>query len=97
MEQGNDTPTLAYVLIKVEVGKDEAKHVAEQVAALGAVMQAAVVTGPYDVVAEVLASDNMDLGNVVVGEIHGIPGVAETVTGVVTYHAGGPGGIQVGP
>jgi DNA-binding Lrp family transcriptional regulator len=97
MTEDNGTPTLAYVLISVEVGRDNAKNVADQVAALTGVMWAASVTGPFDVIAQVLADDNADLGNIVAGDIQAIADVVETVTAVATYQVGGMQGYSAGP
>lgn len=77
--------TIAYVMIKTQIG--EATRIAQEVAAIPGVHWAAVVTGPYDVIAGVRAPDNEALGTLVVDTIHGIAGVTETSTAVmVSYH-----------
>jgi DNA-binding Lrp family transcriptional regulator len=89
--------TVAYVLIKTKLGA--ASDVAKAVSELGPVHWAAVVTGPYDVIAGVRASDNEMLGTLVVERIHSTPGVTETVTAVmVSFHKGEvPRGIMAPP
>jgi DNA-binding Lrp family transcriptional regulator len=75
--------TVALVLIKTELGK--AKLVAEMANELDDVAWAIVVTGPYDVVAAVKVGDNAELGDIVVEQIQGIPGVKNPSTLVGTY------------
>ncbi len=78
--------SIAYVMIKTECGA--AKAVAEAVAQIPRVHWAAVVTGPYDVIAGVRVDDNEALGRLVVDKIHNVPGVTETLTAVMmSYHS----------
>jgi DNA-binding Lrp family transcriptional regulator len=81
--------TQALVLIKAELGM--AKQVAEAAAELAAVQWAAVVTGPYDVIAAIQVEDNLALGNLVVDDIQKITGVKDPSTLVITeaYYGGG--------
>ncbi|MBC8248614.1 MAG: Lrp/AsnC ligand binding domain-containing protein [Anaerolineales bacterium] len=89
--------TGAYVLIKTKPGA--AADVAKMVSELGPVHWAAVVTGPYDIIAGVRVSDNEMLGTLVVERIRGISGVIETMTAVmVSFHRGKvPRGIMAPP
>jgi DNA-binding Lrp family transcriptional regulator len=68
----------AYVLIQTEVGK--AAHVAQQVSAIGGVVSAEDVTGPYDVIGRAEAQSVDDLGRMVVSQIQLIEGITRTVT-----------------
>jgi DNA-binding Lrp family transcriptional regulator len=68
----------AYVLIQTDVGK--AAHVALQVKAIGGVVGAEGVTGPYDVIATVEAPTMNDLGRMVVRDIQQIDGITRTIT-----------------
>lgn len=68
----------AYVLIQTDVGK--AADVAEQVGAIGGVVQAEDVTGPYDVIARAEASSMDELGRMVVSQVQRIEGITRTVT-----------------
>lgn len=85
--------TVAYVMIKTELGA--AADVAARVSALDGVCWAVVVTGPYDVIAGVRITDNVALGDLVVDEIHGLAGVTETLTAVMTaYYIDGEPAIE---
>lgn len=77
-------PTIAYVLIKAELGA--AKRVAERVSAIGGVLFADIVTGPYDIIAVVQAASNRELGDVVIEEIQTVEGVKNPLTAVVSSH-----------
>ena len=68
----------AYVLVQTEVGK--AADVATQIAAIGGVVSAEDVTGPYDVIARAEAASVDELGKLVVGQIQRIDGITRTVT-----------------
>lgn len=74
--------TMAYVFIKAELG--EATTVAEQVSMLDGVLWADVITGPYDVIAAVKVPGNRELGDLVIGGIHKVPGVRNPLTAVVS-------------
>jgi DNA-binding Lrp family transcriptional regulator len=76
--------TIAYVLIKVEVGA--AKRVAEEVSEIGGVLFADIVTGTYDIVAVVQAASNRELADVVIEEIQTVEGVKNSLTAVVSSH-----------
>ena len=83
--------TVAYVLISTEVGM--VQSVASAVANMDPVYRAIVLTGPYDVLADVWVANNHELGTVVL-QIHQIDGVIDTQTSVVTW-AFGDGGKQI--
>lgn len=71
----------AYVLIECEHGKS--MEVANTVSKIGGVKEAYSVTGPYDVIAHVAASNLKVLGDVVVQRIQGVSGVKKTLTSIV--------------
>ncbi len=71
----------AYVFIECEHGKSMA--VAEKASRIGGVREAHAVTGPYDVIAYVTASNFKVLGDVVIKKIQGIAGVKKTLTNVI--------------
>lgn len=68
----------AYVLIKTQVGKTEGVQAALR--GRPGIQAADVIIGPFDVVAVVEAGDLNDIGRLVLNEIHGIPGVENTLT-----------------
>jgi Lrp/AsnC family transcriptional regulator for asnA, asnC and gidA len=72
--------TEAYVHVVVDAGA--AMKAADRIASLDAVEQTHVVTGEYDVIAHVSLEHEEDLPEVVAEQIHGAPGVADTVTSV---------------
>jgi DNA-binding Lrp family transcriptional regulator len=68
----------AFVLIETEVGKT--KEVVSALGKLKGVLSVDTVTGPYDIIA-VLQGDSLnDIGELVTGRIHPIPGISRTVT-----------------
>jgi len=68
----------AYVLIQTEIGRT--LQVAAAMIDIPGVDSAAVVTGPYDVVARVAATDVDSLGKLTVGGIQAVDGVNRTLT-----------------
>jgi DNA-binding Lrp family transcriptional regulator len=68
----------AFVLIQVEAGM--ADRVGAEVALLDGVLSAAVVTGPYDVIARVEATSIEELGALVLRPTQRIEGVVRTMT-----------------
>ena len=66
----------AYILIQTEVGK--AASVAKAIAAISGVTMAEDVTGPYDVIARVEASNVDDLGRLVIAKLQDVPGITRT-------------------
>ena len=70
--------TRAFVLIETAVGKT--KDVVATIRAVNEVASVDAVTGPYDIIAILEASDLSAVGDVVTGRIHTVPGVVRTVT-----------------
>jgi DNA-binding Lrp family transcriptional regulator len=68
----------AYILIQTEVGK--AAQVASEIRAIGGVVSADDVTGPYDVIARAESGSMDDLGKMVVSSIQMIEGITRTLT-----------------
>ncbi len=68
----------AYVLIQTEQGK--MAEAAEQVQAIEDVDGVDVVTGPYDVIAHIVADEIDAIGKLVVSEIQTVKGVIRTLT-----------------
>jgi DNA-binding Lrp family transcriptional regulator len=68
----------AYILIQTEVGR--AAAVASDVAGIEGVTRAEDVTGPYDVIVHVQASDVDTLGDQVIKAVQKIPGITRTLT-----------------
>ena len=68
----------AFVLIETEVGKTRDVLIALQ--KLKGVLSVDTVTGPYDIIA-ILQGDSLnDIGDLVTGQIHPVPGISRTVT-----------------
>lgn len=72
--------TDAYVNVLVDPGAVTAA--ANEIDDLDAVSVVHVVTGEYDVVAQLELDDPDDLPRVVADEIHGVSGVVDTMTNV---------------
>ncbi|GAA2150006.1 AsnC-like helix-turn-helix protein [Humibacillus xanthopallidus] len=73
----------AYILIQTEVGK--AASVAKAIAAISGVTMAEDVTGPYDVIARVEASNVDDLGRLVIAKLQDVAGITRTLTCTVVH------------
>ena len=73
----------AYILIQTDVGR--AASVAQAIAALEGVALAEDVTGPYDVIARVEASNVDDLGRLVIAKLQDVPGITRTLTCTVVH------------
>ncbi|KYC50139.1 MAG: AsnC family protein [Candidatus Methanofastidiosum methylothiophilum] len=71
----------AYVLITVSIGK--IKEVIESVKKIEGVVEADVITGPYDAIAKIKANDLGELTKTVIQQIHYIEGVIDTTTAIV--------------
>ena len=68
----------AFVLIETGVGNS--KVVADALRKLEGVDSVDMVTGPYDVIA-VIHRENLDeIGKLITGKIHPVPGISRTVT-----------------
>ncbi len=68
----------AFVLIETNVGKT--KEVVAAIQLLKGVVSVDMVTGPYDIIAVVEGQSLNNIGDLVTGKIHPIPGIARTVT-----------------
>ncbi|MGH3567519.1 MAG: Lrp/AsnC ligand binding domain-containing protein [Pseudonocardia sp.] len=73
----------AYILVQTEVGK--AAAVASAIADIRGVISAEDVTGPYDVIVRAEASDVDQLGQLVVAQVQGVPGITRTLTCPVVH------------
>ena len=78
-------PTKAYILIETAVGKS--RDVAEALRSLSGVQTVDAVTGPYDIIAVVGASDLNAVGDLVTSQIHTINGIVRTVTCLSVGHS----------
>ncbi len=70
--------TTAYILIETNVGKS--REVAETLRGLEGVHTVDNVTGPYDIIAVLSATDLAAVGETVTNNIHVIDGITRTVT-----------------
>jgi DNA-binding Lrp family transcriptional regulator len=70
--------TKAFILIETAVGRT--REVADALKGVGGMQSVDVVTGPYDVIAVIDASDMNSMGAMVTERIHSIGGVVRTVT-----------------
>jgi len=73
----------AYVLILTEVGK--VAHVAQALSELDGVPVAEDITGPYDIIAKIQASNLDQLGRLVTSRIQVVDGVTRTLTCMVLH------------
>lgn len=67
----------AYILIQTV---PNAAHVARDIRRVEGVESAEDVSGPYDVIVRISASDMDELGRAVVGKIQAIEGITRTLT-----------------
>ncbi len=68
----------AFVLIETEVGK--VKEVSASLLPIEGVTSVDTVTGPYDIIAVLEKETLNEIGDLVTGKIHPIPGISRTVT-----------------
>ncbi len=68
----------AFVLIETTVGKT--RDVVATLGKLGGVNSVDTVTGPYDIIVILQGESLNDIGDLVTGKIHPIPGISRTVT-----------------
>ncbi len=68
----------AYILIQTEIGRSA--EVARETAALPGVDSSEVLTGGYDVITKVSATDVDELGRLVAEGIQAVEGITRTVT-----------------
>ena len=71
----------AYLLIRVEAGKEN--HVLDKIIEIQGIRRAALVFGPYDIVAVAEVTTHDELDNIVVGSVRKIEGVKDSLTLVV--------------
>ncbi len=71
----------AYVFIECEHARS--RDVLEKILKIGGVKDARVVTGPYDIIALVTASNFKVLGDVVISKIQAINYLKKTLTNVI--------------
>lgn len=71
----------AYILIEAEVGR--AKQVVETLRGMPGVQYADIITGAFDVIACVEATDIPTMANMVTGQLQASRGVLKTITCVV--------------
>ena len=69
--------TKAYILIETTVGKS--RDVAGELKSLSGVATVDAVTGPYDIITVVEATDLNAVGDLVTKQIHTINGIVRTV------------------
>ena len=70
--------TKAFILIETAVGKSG--DVSTALRSLADIQTVDAVTGPYDIIAIISASDLNAVGEVVTKQVHTIGGIARTVT-----------------
>ena len=69
----------AFVLIETTPGKS--KDVVNAIKELGkGIKTVDTVTGPYDIIAVIEGENLNDIGDLVTGKIHPLPGISRTVT-----------------
>lgn len=68
----------AFILIETAVGKS--KEVVALLGKLEGVNSVDTVTGPYDIIAVVEGESLNEIGDLITGKIHPIPGINRTVT-----------------
>ena len=70
--------TRAFIIIETRVGK--AKQVLQALRLVVGVRSADVVTGTFDIIALIEASDMAAVADLVTGQVQGIDGVLRTIT-----------------
>ncbi|MBN1862061.1 MAG: Lrp/AsnC ligand binding domain-containing protein [Dehalococcoidales bacterium] len=75
----------AFILIETAVGKN--KEVVSLLGKLDGVHSVDTVTGPYDIIAVVEGESLNEIGDLITGKIHPIPGIGRTVTCLVIKSA----------
>jgi len=68
----------AFILIETAVGKN--KEVVSLLGKLEGVNSVDTVTGPYDIIVVVEGESLNEIGDLITGKIHPIPGINRTVT-----------------
>ena len=70
--------TRAYILIETQVGMS--KSLAASLRSFDKVVNVDVITGPFDVIALIEASDMAAVADLVTGQVQGLKGVLRTIT-----------------
>ena len=73
----------AKAFILIETVGSKSKDVANQLGKLQGVESVDPVTGPYDIIVMVSGENLNDIGDLITGKIHTIPGINRTVTCMV--------------
>lgn len=71
----------AFILIETAVGRS--REVVNALRGLKGVVSVDTVTGPYDIIAVVKGETLNEIGDLVTGKIHPVPGISRTVTCLV--------------
>lgn len=71
----------AYALVRITPNK--VKNVVKQATDIDGVQHVHPVTGPYDAIVFIEASDMKELGKVILADIHSLEGVIDTTTCLV--------------
>jgi len=74
-------PTRAYILIETQVGKS--RDVVTALRSLPDVPSADIITGDFDIIAQIESADMVSMADLVTGRVQSIPGVIRTITCVV--------------
>jgi len=69
----------AYVLVEGSPGKN-VKNVRDQMRNIKGVINAEIVTGPYDIIVHIQAKEMSELTSIVTDKLLGIKGVGKTIT-----------------
>ena len=73
----------AKAFILIETVGSKSKEVVKHLGKLHGVESVDLVTGPYDIIAMVSGENLNDIGDLITGKIHNIPGINRTVTCMV--------------
>ena len=68
----------AFILIETQVGKN--REVTGALKRIKGISSVDPVTGPYDVIATIEVDSLNEIGELITGKIHPIPGISRTVT-----------------
>ena len=68
----------AFILIETQVGRT--RHVLEAIRRVAGVKEADIVTGTFDIIAQIEAPDIRSMADVVTGQIQSVRGVVRTIT-----------------
>ncbi len=71
----------AYIFVEVTHGK--AKGVSQEISQIEGVVSSHIVTGPYDIIVFVKATDIQKLWDNIISKLQNISGVVRTITNIV--------------